>query len=97
MKNWLYQHQIYDGDLTSLHVILGITPYKIIPHAVNHMILLAKYYVHIQKSSKKNILYNNFLNYYRHVLLLEREIYCLNNNLNVFNAVFNKMFQEVSA
>ena len=95
LNEWLKYNNLWSEDLTKENIILTVIPYKINTHAVNHMLLLAKYYINKETKAEKNISFPLFLTYYKHILFVEKEIYILNDNIKVFNALFGKMLNSL--
>ena len=95
LNEWLKYNNLWSEDLTKENIILTVIPYKINTHAVNHMLLLAKYYINKETRAEKNISFPLFLTYYKHILFVEKEIYILNDNIKVFNALFGKVLNSL--
>ncbi len=54
----------------------------------NHAVMYAKYYIHKQFVADKPLSIRNFMEYYKHVLLIERERYVAKDRLEEFNRRF---------
>ena len=57
---------------------------------LNHVMLYAKFYIHIQHIAGRPVYINNFINYYKYVLLIERQRYSEKGQQQIFNSRFGK-------
>lgn len=78
-----------DGTISQTDILLGRSK-----HAkydlFNHAIMYAKFYIHKQFIQSRKLNAINFINYYKYILSIERQVYTENNNLPTFNARFSK-------
>ena len=56
----------------------------------NHAIMHAKYYIHKQFVNDKKFSMKNFLDYYKHILVIEKERYTARNQLKEYKRRFGK-------
>ena len=95
LNNWLKNNGLLQLPLKKYEIILGFIPYRITTHAVNHIALYAKYYIHKRKKDDKRIDFIQFLWRYKCLLTIEKEIYCQNNEIISFNTIFGKVFKTL--
>ena len=74
LNDWLKNKGLLTTPLKKHEILLGLIPYKITTHAVNHMVLYAKYYIHKKKKDEKKINFMQFLYRYKSLLTIEKEI-----------------------
>ena len=58
----------------------------------NHILLHAKHYIHKQYISSLPVTFINFLHYYKHILIIEQQIYTANDEVKTFTQHFGKIF-----
>ena len=90
-RNSIIANKIGRIHLTRNDIIFGLIPYKISTHSINHMLMYAKFYIHMKKKNQERICFEYFLCYYKHILTVEKEIYCQNSDLKSFNTIFEKV------
>ena len=56
----------------------------------NHAVMHAKYYIHKQFINDKRLSIKNFLDYYKHVLIIEKERYTARDQLKEYKRRFGK-------
>ena len=88
---WLNNTNTCLLHFTRNDILFGLIPYKITTHSINHILMYAKYYIHMKKKSQQIIHFETFLAYYKNILIIEKEIYCQNDDLKSFNAIFGNL------
>ena len=85
-----------DCIITPTDIILG--KYKQVKYdTLNHAIMYAKYYIHTHYILNINVNATNFINYYKHILLIEKQRYTERNEPETFNKRFkqNRILNEL--
>ncbi len=94
MQGWINEHDPFqDISFNKITVILGIVPYTFRTHCINHMILHAKHFIHVQRTYNKRPKRTNFLNSYKYTLITEKELFTLKGQSSMFQNLFGKIFQ----
>ena len=76
-------------SLTSDNIIFGL--FKQVKYdMLNHAIMFAKYFIHIQHIANRHLFINNFINYYKYIILIERQRYAEKREQHVFTSRFGK-------
>ena len=81
----------YTANLTCLNILFGLLPYTIGNHCSNHCLLYCKYYVHIEILNNKMPMLQKFQKYYKDILELERTIYVIRNEIDLYDKLFSKL------
>jgi len=85
IMQWLNNNTNLSVSLLCENVLLGVIPFKQSNHAVNHCLLYAKYFIHMEKANDKCPSLFNFLAYYKSKLVIERESYVVQDKVCAFS------------
>ena len=96
IQKWLNENESSPKvSFNKAHVILGIIPYTIQTHYINHIILHAKHFIHIQRTYNRIPMITNFLNSYKHIVITEKELFTLKSQNTMFHKIFSKIFNKL--
>ena len=87
----------YNFELNCETVLLGVIPYTFRSHSINHCIMYCKHFIHLERIHECQPNFKKFLNFYKHVLNIEKEMYTMNNEKNIFNKSFGKMLKACTS
>ena len=95
LETKMRQNTELDVNLDCTHIILGILPFKEKLHAINHCIIYAKVFIH--KERNKGVIPNlkNFIMYYNHILMVEKDNYVMRGLLNDFKRIFCQLYEKL--
>ena len=62
---------------------------------LNHVLLYAKYHIHMQICQKKQINFDHFLTYYKHIIEIEKERYVFVNQATTFHKRFENCINRL--
>ena len=97
-EKWLTDiNQDFKITLNCANVLLGILPYTFRSHSINHCILYAKLFIHLEKMNDKVPIFKHFLNFYKYEIEVEKELYIMRNEKNIFDKTFGKMYNACVA
>ena len=82
-------------SLKTEQILFGITPFKQTNHMINHCILHAKYFIHLENMLQREPTLKNFKNFYKHKLDIERETYTIQNKIQAFFTCFNQIHNSL--
>ena len=81
LKQWLISLNIQVFEWTIKDILLGVIGEN---PAINHIIIISKYYIYRQSIIKKKLSLNNLINTIRRYYQVEKQISKAKNNTNVF-------------
>ena len=87
----------YNFELNCETVLLGVILYTVRSHGINHCIMYCKHFIHLERIHECQPNFKKFLNFYKHVLNIEKEMYTTNNEKNIFNKSFGKMLKACTS
>ena len=95
-QKWLNKLENYqDLTFTNYTVLLGMIPFTFMNCCINHIILYAKHFIHLQRKHNQIPLFSKFLHSYKYVLITEKELFTLKLKGNMFQSFLGKFFAHV--
>ena len=74
-------------------ILLGILPYSLRSHKINHCLLYGKHFIHVNWLESCKPSFDKFLCYYMNVLQVEKELFTVRNERQMFTQQFGKMYE----
>ena len=84
----------YNVILNCENVLLGIIPYTFKSHSLNHCVMYCKLFIHRERLNTCEPNFKTFLNFYKHVLDIEKDLYTIRNAKNIFDKSFGTMYND---
>ena len=92
LAKWIQKNNTGQNiEMNCSSVLLGLIPYTQSNHSMNHCIMYCKYFIHLERQKKTVPTLKNYLNFYKYVLNIEKELFTLRKERNLFEKYFAKM------
>ena len=97
LENLFNQMPNFEIEISCTQVMLGFVPYTEKNKCINHCIMYAKYFIHKERRKQVKPLYTVFRNYYKHILVIEKENYVIKGNCQLFKNIFNQLLDAIQS